>query len=84
MNIGDKITNQRHGVNATNIPVGATVRYDVFTSANGVSGPTWTMEVRMLGDKKVLGFPNIPFGRPGYPDQFVHGQNGSMTILTLP
>lgn len=77
MQVGDKITNQRHGVDGTDIPVGALVRYAGDVGVNGVSGPTWDMEVMMRDGKKVLGFPGCP------ADQFIHGQNGTMTILHL-
>lgn len=71
MKIGDKIRNERYGVDGTDIPVGATVGYSC-----GVDGGTITTEVRLRALKKVLGIPGS--------DQFLHGQNGPMTILALP
>ena len=82
MNIGDKIRNDRHGVNATDIPVGSTVKWDSDVGLNGVSGPTRTMVVAMRNGEKVLKFSDSPV-KPGYPEQFIFGQFGVMTILDL-
>ena len=64
------------------LPIGTIVKYEVYPGLNGGMPPTWTMDVRMLNGRKVLGFPGMPFGRPGYPNQFVHGENGKITILS--
>jgi len=78
MKTGDRIVNA-NGVNATDIPVGAMVSY-----AHGVDGGSVDTCVCMREGKKVLGIPGVPFSRTGYPDLFYHGQNGIMTILSLP
>jgi hypothetical protein len=70
MKVGDTIT-QNTGVNDTDIPVGATVRY-----ANGVCQSSTTTTVRIQNGRKVLGLPG--------GDLFYHGHGGPMTILSLP
>ena len=77
MQIGDKITNQRYGVNGTDIPIGAIVSYDRFVSVNGVAGFLWEMKVQLRDGKKVLVFDDNS-------RDYIHGQNGKMTILALP
>ena len=80
MNIGDKITNLG-GINATDIPLGTEVSYTC-----GVCQSSLTTIIRMRNGKKVLGLDNRPWRKPGdrYPDLFSHGQQGTMTVLSLP
>lgn len=81
LRIGDIIVNQRYGVNGTSIPVGARVHYDVFISNNGILGPSWLMEVVECNGKKMLAFP----AQSDKTEQYLlNGQQGSMTILSLP
>ena len=68
MKIGDQITTSG-GVNATDIPVGAIVRYSM-----GVDQKTGDYEVMMNKGGKMLGMDGIPLWI-GY---------GQMTILGLP
>ena len=74
--VGDKIENNRHGVNGTDIPVGATVKYEIGVDRGGV--PFTVIEV---DGKKMLDLGPV---RKGYPTQRSHGQMGPMTVLTLP
>lgn len=77
MKIGDVISNSRYGVDGTGIPAGAVVRYSCDVSPNGVSGPTWVMNVIMYEGKKMLSFPGQEINRS-------FGQNGTMEIISLP
>ena len=69
MKIGDQITTSG-GVNATDIPVGAIVRYSM-----GVDQKTGDYEVMVRNGKKMLGMGGTPLWGGNY---------GPMTILSLP
>lgn len=69
VSVGDKITNPG-GINATDIPVGATVRY-----TTGVDQKDGEYEVMLSKGKKILGLSGTPMWS---------GHNGPMTVLSLP
>lgn len=71
--IGDRITNI-NGVNATDIPIGATVMYYF-----GVDGRGVIFHVVKHGTRKILSIDSSDNCR-----QTSHGQNGIMEVLTLP
>lgn len=83
MKIGDVIENSRHGVNGTNIPVGAIVQY-----ATGVDQKVlnWTVvEVPNIGRMLCLGDKPATNGPANCsPGNCIHGQNSPMKIVSLP
>jgi len=82
MKIGDTIENTRHGVNGTDIPVGAVVSYATGVDQKRIN---WTVVDTHCGKMLCLGdtpSTNHPTGQS--PANCIHGQNGPMTIVSLP